>query len=234
MTNKTKKKHVGILGLGAAALLAGLLTYGETPKQIKEASYQSPSYSTRQPTQNSQYASTRTNYNLNTDDLYSPNRNRILGGLETRADSTLNLVDPTTLLAILLYKEGRECSTEEKVLIAYSAINRSRKKGKSLLDVALKDEQYSCFNSYDPRKGMKIKITDENYKDWQECINVAQGVLDGEYQDPSQGKVDHYFNPKIVDAFNPKEMKTPWKKKRLINITFPFQTKHKFYTNPVA
>lgn len=131
-------------------------------------------------------------------------------------------VDDTTLLAALIYGEGRDCTLHEQIAIAYTALNRQKEKNVSLKEVILEPNAYSFFNRFD----QMITFVPDEYESkravWGQCQRVAQGVLSGDYADPTNGAT-FYFNPKKVSP--------SWKKK-LEHI--PFRGKHKFYKKPTA
>lgn len=125
------------------------------------------------------------------------------------------------LLARMIYGEARNCSKEEKIEIAYSAINRvndgKKWNGETLREVILKPWQYSCFNKNDVNYE-KLKAPEK--KVFEDCLKVADGVLEGKYSELNLGQT-HYFNPKSA---NPK-----WtdKMKKIGKIG---NSKHEFYT----
>lgn len=107
------------------------------------------------------------------------------------------------LLARMIFGEARGCSDKEKIAVAYTALNRVEKKswyGKDLKGVILKPWQYSCFNENDPnREKLKDPETQEPVA-WKRCLEIAKGVLNKEYADPTRGAT-HYFNPRYADPY---------------------------------
>lgn len=105
------------------------------------------------------------------------------------------------LLARMLFGEARDCSELEKVAIAYTVVNRANdgKKwnGETIKEAILKPFQYSCFNNSDPNKEKLMDPEKYDNKSFQECLAVAQKVLNGEYKQRNSGAT-HYFNPEIV------------------------------------
>ncbi|MEK6918104.1 MAG: cell wall hydrolase [Nanoarchaeota archaeon] len=137
----------------------------------------------------------------------------------------VNLVDEIDLLATLAFEEAKDCPRDEKAAVMYTAINRLKEgRGKSLLYIVLEGNQYSCFNSYNPKKGKRVDIDKNHVEEWNECVEVAYEVLNGKYSDPTNGATN-YFNPKKV---NP-EWQTELKK-----VQMPEKTVHEFYKNPTA
>lgn len=105
------------------------------------------------------------------------------------------------LLAEMIFGEARGCSREEKIAVAYTAINRvndrKRWNGTTLTEVIKKPFQYSCFNHGNPNKTKLENPERYNTKAWDECLDVAKIVLSKEVNDPTNGAT-HYFNPRIV------------------------------------
>ncbi len=104
------------------------------------------------------------------------------------------------LLARMLYGEtGGRLSLDETVAIANTAVRRSKdgKKwnGETLRSAILAPKQYSCFNSNDPMLRQLKNPYANNKEGFDRCLEIAEGVLSGKYQDTSKGAT-HYFNPK--------------------------------------
>jgi|SRR3989344_4213166 len=125
------------------------------------------------------------------------------------------------LLARMLYGEARNCSDNEKIAIAWTAVNRANdgKKwnGETVRGAILKPLQYSCFNTGDPNRA-KLMNPDGHY--FERCLEVAEGVLNGTHKDNTKGAM-HYH----TIAINPKWAES--KKMRAKNV--PANFKHKFY-----
>jgi len=100
------------------------------------------------------------------------------------------------LLARMLLGEAEGCSKEEKIAVAYTAINRidDNKKwnGETLKEVILKPYQYSCFNTNLNNK-LKNPLT-YNSKEFLKCLNLSEEILSNKYKDPTNGAT-HYYNP---------------------------------------
>jgi spore germination cell wall hydrolase CwlJ-like protein len=126
------------------------------------------------------------------------------------------------LLARMLFGEARNCSDEEKVAVAYTALNRAKdgKKwnGTDIRGTVLKKWQYSCFNSSDPNREKLMNPEAYDSKAWEKCLEISTGVLAGKCQDPTNGAT-HYFNPSVV---SPKWAKSMERKEVK-------GTKHEFY-----
>lgn len=115
----------------------------------------------------------------------------------------LSLDTDTVLLARLIFGEARGSSLKEKISTAYTAVNRANDtidwNGKDLKDAILKSYQYSCFNHDDPNRE---KVTDPMKYDstsWKECMKVAQGVLDKEYFDLTDGAT--FYHTKEIQPY---------------------------------
>ncbi|MBI4154781.1 cell wall hydrolase [Candidatus Woesearchaeota archaeon] len=149
-----------------------------------------------------------------------------LNGLEALAEesyktSDLNKDSEEMLLARMLYGEARGCSKEEKIAIAYTALNRNKDEKKwngenNLKTVLLKKRQYSCFNEKDPNR---TKLMNPDSKIFEECLEVARGVLNKRYKDPTNGAT-HYHTRNI---------KPNWDYSKLEERNLEGNFKHKFY-----
>ena len=113
------------------------------------------------------------------------------------------------VLAEMIYGEARGEPQEEQIAVAYTALNRlndrDKRFGKSLVEIIKKPNQYSCFNSNDPNKK---KIEQAPYRDpetWDKCLGVAEGVLDGFYENPI-GSSTHY----VTKEFRKNAPKNHW------------------------
>ncbi|MDD5192483.1 MAG: cell wall hydrolase [Candidatus Nanoarchaeia archaeon] len=124
------------------------------------------------------------------------------------------------LLARMLYGEARNCPREEKIEIAYTAINRANdgKKwnGETIKEAILKPWQYSCFNkddvNYEKLKNPKRKI-------FEECLKIANEVLDGKYKELNRGQT-HYHTRAVHPSWADSDQMTH------LNMG---NTKHEFY-----
>ncbi len=110
------------------------------------------------------------------------NYQRFLEGLRKESDKTL--------LARMIYGECRQsnCSKEERIGIAYTAINRiydgKKWDGETLRQVILCPQQYSSFNQDDPNRE---KLMNPNRKIFATDLKIAQEVLSRRYRDPTDG-----------------------------------------------
>ena len=106
-----------------------------------------------------------------------------------------------SLLARMIFGEARNCSETERIAVGYSAINRvndgKKWNGENISEVLLKDWQYSCFNKNDPNREKLLNPEAYDAKSFYECLEVAEDILSGELEDPTNGAT-HYFNPKVV------------------------------------
>jgi len=104
------------------------------------------------------------------------------------------------LLAMLVFGEARGESREAKIGVAHVAKNRAdnpRWWGKTLKTVILKPYQFSCFLPNDPNAGkLLLPLKYESAETWDECFEVATGVMAGEIPDNTQTS-DSYFDDSI-------------------------------------
>ena len=143
------------------------------------------------------------------------------------------------LLARMLYGEARNCSKEEKIAIAYTALNRIHDgvdwNGKTLRRVLLNPWQYSCFINYswdniNKTEDKKLKEIKRNInlnrqrlmnpakEEFAECLDAASGVLSGKYSDSTNGAT-HYHTS---------EIRPDWAGK-MSNRKMPANFRHLFY-----
>lgn len=99
------------------------------------------------------------------------------------------------LLARMIFGECDGCSEDEKVSVAYTAINRMKDglgwNGDTLREVILKPYQYSSFNS-----GLDHRVRDpmrHNSRGFLDALRIAKEVLDYEHKDPTNGAT-HFIN----------------------------------------
>lgn len=100
------------------------------------------------------------------------------------------------ILARMLFGEARNCSYDEKIVIAFTAINRSHdgKKwnGESIKGSILKPLQYSCFNEGDPNKKKLMDPQKYDNNSWDECLSAADTVLDGRFSFYNKGQTNYH------------------------------------------
>jgi len=129
------------------------------------------------------------------------------------------------LLARMLFGEARNCSDEEMIDVAYTAVNRAndgkRWNGETLREAILKPWQYSCFNSGDPNLPKLKDPKKYDPESWERCLRIARGVVSGEYEDKNKGAT-HYFakgtrRPAWADS------------SQMIDILEPEKYKHDFF-----
>lgn len=113
------------------------------------------------------------------------------------------------LLARMLFGEARSCADEEKVAIAYTAINRANdgKKwnGESVREAILKSKQYSCFNQGNANREKVMNPMAYEPAAFEDCLEISERVLNREYDDISEGAT-HYFNPVLANPSWAKKM----------------------------
>jgi N-acetylmuramoyl-L-alanine amidase len=106
------------------------------------------------------------------------------------------------LFARMIFGEGEDCTQLEKIKIAWTALNRKNLGyGKTLKDVILAKNQYSCFNpEMDSSKFLKYPL-EHNEGEFLASLQVAREVLAGKYKDPTGGAT-HYYNPFLIGKPN--------------------------------
>jgi hypothetical protein len=123
--------------------------------------------------------------------------------LEKKADNFLNYrIDDfqkdteTRLLARLLLGEADICAKTERIAIGFTVLTR-RSWGLSLKKAILQKEAYSCFNPDCSRVSDLKDPLKKDKKEFLECLNLAEELLNGKYKNPARGAT-HYYNPNLV------------------------------------
>jgi|SRR3989344_2759226 len=99
--------------------------------------------------------------------------------------------NPTLLLARALWGEARCCTREEQIAIGYTAVNRQKKSKRPLQEILLAG--YTCFKGVSGKQVLAPHLYDDP-KIFDECIQIARGILQGSYSDSTNGAT-HYYNP---------------------------------------
>lgn len=112
-------------------------------------------------------------------------------------------------LARMLYGEARGCPKEEKILIAQTALDLFEGRGdlpqkyKNLADMIENSGRYCTFaekrakdwrNKINRVRTNFAEYTDK--KDWKECLEIAQGIVSGEYQ-PIKNVLPNYHTSNV-------------------------------------
>ena len=105
------------------------------------------------------------------------------------------------LLARMLFGEARNCSKDEKIAIAFTALNRNKDGKKwngegNIKDVLLCKWQYSCFNSNDHNRAKLMDPETYDRVSFEACLDVARNVLNGNYKNPMDGAT-HYHTKNV-------------------------------------
>ena len=128
----------------------------------------------------------------------------VLSKLEFKKPPTLTL--PIKILAMTLAMEKYSNDIEEIQAIANIIANRSSAGRGSVIDVVLKNKQFSGWNDYQPVKkeeGYINKIMRErrymNRPSWDTAVKYAKLLLGGgSFEDNTKGAT-HYYNPSKVN-----------------------------------
>ena len=113
------------------------------------------------------------------------------------------------LLARLIFSEAAKESTMGKIAVAWVVRNRvtSKKFPNTYRKVILQRWQFTGVNSPLWRKTYyPERMTIQEKKVFEECIDIAKKVIQGIISDPAFGS-DHYYNPRLVSPFWAKKMK---------------------------
>jgi len=123
-------------------------------------------------------------------------------GVDIGLEDYLHRCSDTALLARMLFGEARNCSRQEKVAVAYTALNRAKdgKKwnGSTIEEAILKKYQYSCFNQSDPNRRKLIHPARYDRKAWIECLDVADEVL---RKKATRYEATHYHTKTVCPAW---------------------------------
>jgi hypothetical protein len=127
------------------------------------------------------------------------------------------------LLAKAIYGEARGCSNDERIAVAYTAINRTHDgilyNGEgNLKKVLLYPKQYKCFSERNENTKKLAYPQKDEPAVYQECLGLSRDILAGKYKDPTGG-ANMYFKKE------PK-FKNPEKVKKIGKIG---DSKHIFY-----
>ncbi len=102
------------------------------------------------------------------------------------------------LLARTIWAEARSEGERGMQAVANVIKNRADKGGyfgRSIVDVATKDFQFSAWNIGDPNRSKLLAVTDEN-PEFRKALDIAKGVLKGTLSDITEG-ADHYHTYNI-------------------------------------
>lgn len=126
-------------------------------------------------------------------------------GAEDYAIADLRQDNETTLLARMLFGEARNCTKDEQIAIAYTALNRAsdNKKwnGRTVKEALLVPFQYSCFN---PKDVNLVKLKNPlryDSRSFAHCLILAEEVLARKYPDPTHGAT-HYHTRAIQPSWS--------------------------------
>jgi len=116
--------------------------------------------------------------------------------------------DDKTLLARIIFAEAAGEFYSGKVAVGWVVRNRveSKKFPNTYYGVIFQRAQFSGVNSklwkltYDLKK-----MTVYQFSIWQDCLKIAQDVIEGRIPDPTYGS-DHYYNPSLVSPSWAKKM----------------------------
>lgn len=107
-------------------------------------------------------------------------------------------------LAVTIYGEARGESEAGQIAVAYTLINRAKKK--SICQVALAPKQYSVFNDNPKLKAAATNLHILPYyknsidqKSWERAVKIARLVMNRSVKDPTNGAT-HYLAPVLMKA----------------------------------
>lgn len=150
------------------------------------------------------------------------------------------------LLARMIFGEGRNCITSEKLAIGYTAVNRLNDGKKyngegSMTNVLLKkyrgDDQYDCFCDTITKLEENFKQTLDpikyDSKAWGESLALADYILIGNSQKLNQGQTSYVTKNRAEELKN-KKFDNWFKKSIPITINSPDTKlfKHQFVMDP--
>lgn len=120
------------------------------------------------------------------------------------------------LMAVCIYGEARGESLAGKIAVAHTIMNRVKLPkwwGKTIQEVILKPRQFSCFNDGDKnRLALRAIAADwdrafERKRILRECYYVAEGVIDGDLRDNTDGAT-HYHRTDCDPTWDDKMLLT--------------------------
>jgi N-acetylmuramoyl-L-alanine amidase len=108
------------------------------------------------------------------------------------------------LMALTLWREARGESFTAKVAVAFSIKNRVDHPawwGDDVISVLIKKWQYSSLT--DPHDTQLTKWPTSKDPVFEECLNIAMGVMSGTYSNPVPG-ADSYYDDSLQGEARPK------------------------------
>jgi len=97
-----------------------------------------------------------------------------------------------SILARMLFGEGRNVSISERITMGFTPINRFKdSRANSLAEVILASKQYSCFNPEDPNLKKVLDPKKYDSEAWEKSLKISKGVLDGKHNKYNFGPT-HY------------------------------------------
>lgn len=111
---------------------------------------------------------------------------------------TLSESADRTFLALMIWREARGESTEARVAVGYTVLERIKSKagwwGSDVLSVLFCKWQYSSLT--DPRDQQLTLWPRSDQQAWRQCLDIADVVLSGTVNNPAPG-ADSYFDISI-------------------------------------
>jgi hypothetical protein len=164
------------------------------------------------------------------------------------SDSSTTFYTPSKsdveLLAKVIYWDGSITSDGEKIGLAYAIANRlhdeEKRFGNSLnkiinpyiiTDFNPTYVEHQVMNSCKRVPGTNDWLGD-NMAVYNECYEIAEGVLRGKYPDPTGGATHYALD--YVDPFSRRQLKQPWKRDKMetigrLEVNEGSLSYHKFY-----
>ena len=112
------------------------------------------------------------------------------------------------IFALTLYGEARGEKVEGQIAVANVIMNRLKhypSKYKTVADVCLEKEQFSCWNESDPNYSVLEALSQQMIKNnimettLRQCLYIARGVLGGNFLDNTKAAL-HYLTNNLFNS----------------------------------
>lgn len=115
----------------------------------------------------------------------------------------MQLFEDFIWLVLTVYLEAQGEGTEGRIMVAHSIMNRAEQKGKTIKEVVLQPDQYSCWNNFNYTNKMPaVSYTKDLISCYQDCLKAVGERMTGKTGED----VNHYFNPHKCNPSWAKEM----------------------------
>ena len=124
----------------------------------------------------------------------------------------MNAPTPNTqmFLAMTAWMEARGEGDMGILAVCYAIVNRTVRRGRSLLDIVFEPFQFSAWNTDSPTRLNLDEIREDDLV-WATCWEMAGAALSGAIPDPIEGRT-LYMNEKVVRRWNGGSLPGWWRR----------------------